>query len=143
MKSFHRSYLPLSRFSFSCIAFTIVKAGTVSGRVYCFVYIFINAEIMCSVRRLLEFQGYLVAAVDYLDLVYTKTVESRVFSRALIGCSISEYPALFTDSPPVPPSERRQTRVSYEQNGLPVCCRNKQRNFTNNQTSCSRNRRRR
>ena len=23
---------------------------------------------------------------------------------------ISEYPALFTDSPPVPPSERRQTR---------------------------------
>ena len=34
---------------------------------------------------------------------------------ALIGYSISEYPALFTDSPPVPPSERRQTRVSCEQ----------------------------
>ena len=32
--------------------------------------------------------------------------------RALVGYSISEYPALFTDSPPVPPSERRQTRVS-------------------------------
>ena len=31
---------------------------------------------------------------------------------SLIGYSISEYPALFTDSPPVPPSERRQTRVS-------------------------------
>ena len=31
-----------------------------------------------------------------------------VFLRALIGYSISEYPALFTDSPPVPPSERRQ-----------------------------------
>ena len=26
-----------------------------------------------------------------------------------IGYSISEYPALFTDSPSVPPSERRQT----------------------------------
>ena len=26
---------------------------------------------------------------------------------------------LFTDSPPAPPSERRQTRVSYEQNGFP------------------------
>ena len=32
--------------------------------------------------------------------------------RALIGYSISEYSALFTHSPPVPPSERRQTRVS-------------------------------
>ena len=30
----------------------------------------------------------------------------------MIGYSISEYPALFTDLPPVPPSERRQTRVS-------------------------------
>ena len=37
---------------------------------------------------------------------------------------LSEYPALFTDSPPVPPSERRQTRVSCEQNAFPVCCRN-------------------
>ena len=26
---------------------------------------------------------------------------------------------LYTDSPPVPPSKQRQTRVSYEQNGLP------------------------
>ena len=26
---------------------------------------------------------------------------------------------LFTDSPPVPPSDRRQTRVSYEQKGFP------------------------
>ena len=31
-----------------------------------------------------------------------------VFSRTLIGYSISEYPVLFTDSSPVPPSERRQ-----------------------------------
>ena len=39
---------------------------------------------------------------------------------------------------------RRQTRVSYERNSFPVLyCRNKQRNFTNNQTSCYRNTRRR
>ena len=39
---------------------------------------------------------------------------------------------------------RRQTRVSYEHNRFPVLyCRNKQRNFTNNQTSCYRNTRRR
>ena len=75
-------------------------------------------------------------------LVYTKTVDS-VFLRALIGYSISEYPALLTDSPPVPPSERRQTRVSCEQNAFPVCCRNKQRNVTTNQASCSRNTRKR
>ena len=47
-----------------------------------------------------------------------------MFLRALIGYSISEYPVLFTDSPPVPPNERRQTRVNYEQNGFPVCYRN-------------------
>ena len=59
------------------------------------------------------------------------------FSRALIGYSTNEYPALFTDSPPVPPSERRQpeTRGSCEQNAFLVCCRNKQRNFTTNQIS--------
>ena len=74
-------------------------------------------------------------------LVYTKAVDS-VF-RVLIGYSISEYPALFTDSPPVPPSEQRQTRVlSCEQNAVPVCCRNKQRNFKTNQAICSRNTRR-
>ena len=63
-------------------------------------------------------------------------------SRALIGYSISEYPALFTDSPPVPPSERRQTRVSCEQNAFLVCCRNKQRNSTTKHVSCYRNTRR-
>ena len=66
-----------------------------------------------------------------------------MFFGALIGYSISEYPALFTDSPPVPPSERRQTRVSCEQNAFPVCRRNKQRNFTTNQANCSSNTRRR
>ena len=37
--------------------------------------------------------------------------------RALIGYSVSDYPALFTDSSPVPPSEqRRQTRVRFVTN---------------------------
>ena len=53
------------------------------------------------------------------------------FSRALIGYSISEYPALFPDSPPVPPSERRQTRVSWEQSAFPVCCRKQTKKFHN------------
>ena len=30
--------------------------------------------------------------------------------------------------------EGRQIRVSYEQSCFPVCCRNKERNYTNNQT---------
>ena len=63
--------------------------------------------------------------------------------HALIGYSISEYPALFSDPPPVPTSEKCQTRTSFEQNAFPVCCHNKQRNFTTNQASCSRNIRRR
>ena len=50
-----------------------------------------------------------------------------MFLRALIGYSISEYPALFTDSPPVPPSERRQTRISCEQNALRFAAVNKQK----------------
>ena len=56
---------------------------------------------------------------------------------------LRKFGNLFTDSPPVPPSERRQTRLSYEQNGFPVGCSNKPKNFTNNRTSCSRNTRRR
>ena len=50
----------------------------------------------------------------YPDLVHTKAVDS-VF-RALIGYSITEH--LFTDSPPVSQSERRQTCVSCEQKRL-------------------------
>ena len=42
------------------------------------------------------------------------------FSRGLISYLISEYPALFTDSSPGSPSERRQTRVSCEQNAFLV-----------------------
>ena len=50
----------------------------------------------------------------YIYLVYAKT-SGQCFSRALIGYSISEYPALFTDSPAVPPSERLQTILGCEQ----------------------------
>ena len=62
--------------------------------------------------------------------VSTTTKIGWCFPRTLICYSTSEYPLLLTDSPPVPPSKRPQTRLSYEQNGFPVCCRNKQRNFT-------------
>ena len=54
-----------------------------------------------------------------------------VFLCALIGYSNLGHPVLYTDSPPAPPSERHQTRLNCEQNGFLVCCRNKQRNFTN------------
>ena len=37
--------------------------------------------------------------------------------RAVIGYSKLGYPVLFTDSPPVPPGERRQTRVGYVPGG--------------------------
>ena len=36
-------------------------------------------------------------------------------------------------------SERCQTCVHFKQSSFPVCCHNRQRNFTNNQTGCSRN----
>ena len=42
-----------------------------------------------------------------------------VFRSLLIGYPISEYPALFTDSPPVPPNERSQTRVSCYSSKMP------------------------
>ena len=86
--------------------------------------------------------------VIYLSSTSTLDIELKLnldlanllcFLHTLIGYSISEYPALFTDSPPVPPSERRQTRVGCEQNAFPVCCRNKLRNFTTNQASYFRN----
>ena len=50
---------------------------------------------------------------------------------AVFGCSNTGYPLLFT-------SEQRQTRVSYEQNGFPVCYRKKPRDFINKRRSCSR-----
>ena len=43
-----------------------------------------------------------------------------MFFGALIGSSISEYPTIFIDSPPVPPSERHQTRSSLETQGQSV-----------------------
>ena len=47
-----------------------------------------------------------------------------------MGYLIGEYPALFTDSPPIPPSVRRQARVSCEQNAFPVCCRKKNKEIS-------------
>ena len=38
----------------------------------------------------------------------------------------SGYPVLFTDSSPAPPNKRRQTCVSYKQNGFPICHHKKQ-----------------
>ena len=70
----------------------------------------------------------------YAFLEYTKTVDSVFCALWLATQSVN----ILHYSPP-PPSERRQTRVSCEQNAFPVCCRNKQRNFTTNQASCSRN----
>ena len=40
---------------------------------------------------------------------YTKYLMLIVLSRGLISYSTPGYPVLFTDSPPVPLSERRQT----------------------------------
>ena len=55
------------------------------------------------------------------------------------GYSKSGYPVLFTDSPPSPLSERRQTRISYEQwfPGLLLLQTKKFHKLY--QTSCSRN----
>ena len=80
------------------------------------------------------------------NLVYKFYIGISWIPRNAPSCNIffpSENKNLFTDSPPVPPSKRRQSRVSFEQNVFPVCCRNKQRNFTTNQASCSRNTQRR
>ena len=41
---------------------------------------------------------------------------------------------IFTDLPPAPPSEPRQTRGSYEQNGFSVCCRKRQKFLTSNKS---------
>jgi len=120
------------------------------------------SEIPVKVTKLLRHRNILLhedrdrkpkkLMVSHHDEIQILIVESSLmsdkyflwsFSRALVGYSISEYPALFTDSPPVRPSERRQTGVSCEQNAFAVCCRNKQRNFKTNQASCSRNKRRR
>ena len=72
------------------------------------------------------------------------TIKRRSVAISLtLNHNLTGLPALFTDSPPFPPREWRQTRVSCKRNGIPVCYRNKQRNFTTNQVSCSRNTRRR
>ena len=48
------------------------------------------------------------------SLVYTKTVDN-VFRALWLATQSVTVLQQFTDSPPVPPSERRQTRVSCEQ----------------------------
>ncbi|CAH3111620.1 unnamed protein product [Porites lobata] len=56
------------------------------------------------------------------------------------GYNCTCHPGYYGDGKNCEPGdERRQTRVSCEQNALPVCCRNKQRNFTTYHASCSRN----
>ena len=78
---------------------------------------------MCSVRRLLEFQGYLVAAVDYLDFVYPKTVES-VFRALLLAAqsrNILHYSLIHFQFPRA--TDASYSRKNYEQNGFLVCCR--------------------
>ena len=37
---------------------------------------------------------------------------------------------LFSESPAVPRSERRRTRLSYEQTGFPVCCLNRNKEIS-------------
>ena len=59
------------------------------------------------------------------------TIKRRSVAISLmLNHNLTGLPALFTDSPPFPPREWRQTRVSCKRNGIPVCYRNKQRNFT-------------
>ena len=67
--------------------------------------------------------------------VYTKTVDSVFRALWLATQSVNILHYRFTDSPPVP-------HVRCEQHAFSVCCCNKQRNFTTNQASCSRNTRR-
>ena len=76
---------------------------------------------------------------EYFFLVYTKTVDS--VSRAL-WLATQSVNALNYSLIHLQFRERFQTRVSCEQNAYPVCCRNKQTNFTTYQGSCSRNTRR-
>lgn len=60
--------------------------------------------------------------IKYVSIFVTVIMNPSItFSGALIGYSISEYPALFTDSPPVSPSERRQTHVSCDKREWSWC----------------------
>ena len=76
---------------------------------------------------------YPATSVSRIFWCFDISISERVSRLWLATQSVIWISALFTDSPPVPPSERRQTRVKCEQNVFPVCCRNKQRNFTTKQ----------
>ena len=70
---------------------------------------------------------------------YTKTVDSVFCSLWLAtqNRDIKCYSLIHLQFHRV--SERCQTCVRFKQSSFPVCCHNRQRNFTNNQTGCSRN----
>ena len=59
--------------------------------------------------------SYLTFCFLLFAFFYDNLIEIRCILKQWI---ISEYPALFTDSPPVPPRDRHQTRVSFEQTGF-------------------------
>lgn len=62
----------------------------------------LDNQSLFVISREATFRNNLVGQSIYCYLVYFKTMDSTF--RALIGCSNSEYPELFT-------TERRQTRV--------------------------------
>ena len=67
-----------------------------------------------SLYRLAAMKEYILQLSNQLSGIFYFSIylnSGFCFLRALIGYSISEYPALFTDSPPVPQSERPQSRV--------------------------------
>ena len=78
----------------------------------------------------------------YIFLVYTKTVDSvfRALWLATQSVNILHYSLIHLQ---FLRASDAKTRVSCDQNAFPVCCRKKQRHFTTNKASCSRNTRRR
>ena len=76
--------------------------------------------------------------ICFFFLVYTKTEDSVFRALWLVTQSVNIQCRSLIHCQFLRASDAK-TPVSCEQNGLPVCCRNKQRNFTNNQASCSQN----
>ena len=97
------------------------------GKLYLLIMITFSLPSLCSIRCFLLIYNYINQRLNLFSIYLNS---GWCFLHALIGYSISEYPALFTDSPPFPQNERHQTHVSCEQNAFLVCCHDKQRNFT-------------